>query len=278
IVNGDPANQHYQGQFLGNLYAGSSALQLQKLVNKWFLGTDHPAVNAAGLCYTLTAGTLFGSGVNFADVKQGQVSDCYFLAAISEIAFRSPQTIQNTFIANGDGTYTVRFWHNGVADYVTVDKYLPVTSTGILWYAGMCWTASNSANKLWAPLLEKAYAQLAESGWSRGTGLANAYVSIGHGWEGSVLQQVANRNATTASIVNSTTTFNPLFGYFQAGRMPMLDSNSSPAAGIVHNHVYVMVGYNSATKTFDLYNVWGYHQSLTWTQIAANFYRFTYST
>src|SRR5262249_25616108 len=151
-----------------------------------------PAVNAAGLTYTLVAGTLFGAGVNFADVKQGEVSDCYFVAALSDIAYRSPATIHNAFIDNGDGTFTVRFLHNGTPDYVTVDKYLPETSAGILWYAGMGWKANNTANKLWAPLLEKAYAQLAESGWSRGPGLANAYASIANGWEGTVIGQVAN--------------------------------------------------------------------------------------
>ena len=42
VVNGNPANAHYQGQALGNLAAGSTATQLNDLVNKWFLGTDLP--------------------------------------------------------------------------------------------------------------------------------------------------------------------------------------------------------------------------------------------
>jgi hypothetical protein len=277
VVNGDPANLHYQGQVLGNLYGGSSALQLQELVDKWFLGMDHPAVNAAGLTYTLAAGTLFGTGVNFADVKQGEVSDCYFVAALADIAYRSPATIQTAFIDNGDGTFTARFWHNGVADYVTVDRYLPTTSWGVLWYAGMGWSAANTGNKLWAPLLEKAYAQLAESGWSRGPNLANAYASISNGWEGTVLQQVANRVANSAVIVNSATTLNTLATYFQAGRMLLLDSKAATASGIVPNHDYVVVGYNATTQVFDLYNVWGYHQFLSWTQIAANFGSFCYT-
>ncbi|MGL1400024.1 hypothetical protein ACSTI4_23805, partial [Vibrio parahaemolyticus] len=43
VVLGDPANMHYQGGALGNLRAGSTGAQLEKLVDKWFLGTDHPA-------------------------------------------------------------------------------------------------------------------------------------------------------------------------------------------------------------------------------------------
>ena len=46
VVNGNAANAHFQGQALGNLAAGSSASQLNKLVDKWFLGADHPAAYA----------------------------------------------------------------------------------------------------------------------------------------------------------------------------------------------------------------------------------------
>ena len=43
VVNGNPANAHYQGAPLGNLAAGSSAAQLDDLIDKWFYGTDLPA-------------------------------------------------------------------------------------------------------------------------------------------------------------------------------------------------------------------------------------------
>ena len=54
LVNGDPANQYYTGresnnmgntsrQDLGNLYPGSSEDRVEKLISKWFMGTDSPA-------------------------------------------------------------------------------------------------------------------------------------------------------------------------------------------------------------------------------------------
>ena len=43
VVNGNIANAHYQGQSLGNLAAGDPASKLTELVDKWFLGMDHPA-------------------------------------------------------------------------------------------------------------------------------------------------------------------------------------------------------------------------------------------
>jgi hypothetical protein len=291
VVNSDPANATYQNQPLGNLHAGSSGLQLQELVNKWFLGKDHPAITGPvtgggvtyTVSYTLTAGHLFGAnGPNYADVKQGEAFDCYFTAALSEIAKGAPQAIRNAFIDNGDGTYTVRFLNHGVADYVTVDRYLPtyVTSSSTppkLWYAGLTWLASNPNNILWAPLLEKAYAQIAASGWTRGPGGTNAYSALDNGWEGAVIEHITNRSAAGAPITNSAATLNSIVSKFQAGQMVGLDSNTRTAPGIIHNHVYVVVGYNPTLHIFDCYNVWGYHQFLSWSQIVSNFFAYSYT-
>ena len=71
------------------------------------------------------------------------------MAALAEIAYRSPATITSMFIVNGDGTYTVRFYNNGKADYVTVDSQLPSGYASI-------------ANELWVGLAEKAWAQFYE--------------------------------------------------------------------------------------------------------------------
>ena len=49
VVYGDPANTALFG--IGNLHAGSSGGQLEKLVGLWFLGTDNPGTDA-GLHYT----------------------------------------------------------------------------------------------------------------------------------------------------------------------------------------------------------------------------------
>ncbi len=56
IVLGNAANSTYQGSALGNLATGSSAAQLEKLVDKWFLGSDHPAANSA---YQTASAPLF---------------------------------------------------------------------------------------------------------------------------------------------------------------------------------------------------------------------------
>ena len=146
IVLGNFANANYQGGTLGNLAVGSTATQLEMLVDKWFLGTDHPAA-ASG--YSMVSGPLFQNGVAYTDIAQGGLGDCGLMAALAEIAYRSPTTITNMFIVNGDGTYTVRFYNNGTADYVTVDSQLPSGYASI-------------ANELWVGLAEKAWAQFDE--------------------------------------------------------------------------------------------------------------------
>ncbi len=127
VVSANPANAFFQGQALGNLAAGSTTAQLEKLISKWFLGADHPVTTGT---YRQFSGQLFVNGPTYGDVKQGNLGDCYFMCSLAEAALRSPATINSMFIVNGDGTYTVRFFNGGVSQYVTVDSYLPTNANG----------------------------------------------------------------------------------------------------------------------------------------------------
>lgn len=65
------------------------------------------------------------TGATYTDVDQGVLGDCYFIAALGAIAKSSVAAIQNMFIANGDNTWTVRFYAGSTPDYVTADRLLP---------------------------------------------------------------------------------------------------------------------------------------------------------
>jgi hypothetical protein len=128
VVNHDQANAHFEGTALGDLQVGNMfSSQLVRLTYKWFLGADHPSVSDPSFTYRPASGTLFGSGgsISYADIRQGASADCWFLAALEETAIQAPAIINSMFIDNGDNTYTVRFYHGSVPDYVTVDKFLP---------------------------------------------------------------------------------------------------------------------------------------------------------
>ncbi len=80
VVNGNQANANYQGKPLGNLAVGSSSTQLTELIDKWFLGTDHPALCNTSLVYRSTAGSLFPHTPSHLDEYQGELGDCYLIS------------------------------------------------------------------------------------------------------------------------------------------------------------------------------------------------------
>lgn len=264
------ANAKYQGGNLGNLAAGSSEAQLYKLVDKWFLGTDRANATIYGSTfqYQLAKGSLFVNGPQLTDIEQGYVGDCYLLATLGSVAMIDPQAITDMFISNGDGTFAVRFFHSGVADYVTVDSYLPTDSSGRLIFAGMGNQASSTSNELWVSLAEKAYAQLNEAGWIGQNG-TNSYAGIEGGWMEPVYEQVLGTNAN--SQYKPSQSF--LSNAFQSGQMITLGSNGSTSNGVIAGHAYVLKNYNASTGTFDLYNPWGVQHitGMSFAQLQNNF-------
>ncbi|WP_421657326.1 pre-peptidase C-terminal domain-containing protein [Leptothermofonsia sp. ETS-13] len=258
VVNLNPANQFYQGARLGSLLdSGDSATKLELLIGKWFLGRDRPLARSTDgqttYSYRLASGALFQNGISYTDVQQGDLADCYLLAALAATALRSPDSIQNMFVDNGDGTYTIRFFNNGVADYITVDRYLPTTALGTFAYAGFDTFYNSPGNELWVALIEKAYAQISELGWL-GQDNINSYQGIAVGSETIALNQITNRNTTGPKPIN----FAELVNAFSAGQMVFVDSNpTNVALNIVPGHEYVVVDYNPTTQRVTLFNPWG---------------------
>jgi hypothetical protein len=287
VVNFDPADLHYQGGTLevnAGLRVGDSGTLLNNLTNKWFLGLDHPALpdsfdsnnqlipgSSAAFHYQLAAGSLFGSGIGYADIMQGQVADCFFLAPLESAAVQRPAVVTNMFIDNGDGTFTVRFYNNGSPDYVTVDRYLPADGNGKYVADNQTRNLSDSSNKLWVALAEKAYAQLAESGWSRaGTNdpakQVNAYDSINFGDPAVALSQTTGFQASAVS--NFLRDGHPLtsadvISDFQHGALIVLTTDNVTAnapshvrSDVVPNHVYPMISYFTSGNLLVLDNPW----------------------
>lgn len=279
VVNSNPANARYKGSTLGNLYANSSSIHLDKLVDKWFLGGDRPETNYT---YAYAGGSLFQNGITYGDINQGSLGNCYFVAALAETAFRSPTTIQQMFIDNGDGTYTVRFFkptnssHDTyVADYVTVDRYLPVNGNRLVYASrDLVSNYTSSSNELWVALAEKAYAQLNEEGWLQGNGTddsgVNAYSSIGGGYSGLAVEDIAGRNAQYDSL--DTSDFTILVNAYNSGKLVTFSDSG---------HAYALVGYNASTQKFKIFNPWGLSFNAEYTiaeLVNANFRSFYVST
>jgi hypothetical protein len=159
LVDGNSGNATWTGgakssTALGNLKAGSTAAQLSELNGKWLLGTDLPSdyVNMSGyspftVSYSACSSPLFGqSGPSMNDINQGYLGDCYFLSSLAEVAHQDSSIISSMFTVNGNNTYGVRFYVDGVAEYVTVNNSLADGGTMF-----------NYGTNIWASLAEKAW-------------------------------------------------------------------------------------------------------------------------
>lgn len=263
VINGDPANLR---SGIGNLFAGSASSRMDQLIGKWFYGSDRPVANGT---YRYASGSLFRNGISASDVNQGSLGNCYLIAAFGALANDRPSTIQNMFIDNQDGTYTVRFFRQGVADYLTVDRYLPVDpTTGRFIYATKDFngTHTNPNNELWVALAEKAYAQLNESGWTGQETAANSYSAIAGGWPFDPLTQISG--ASGSSFSANQLTHSQLVALVNSNTPITAGFVNGGGFGVVNEHAYTITGYDPITQRFHLHNPWGHqHANLTLQQL-----------
>ena len=253
VVNGNPANWILGGAFgnSGNLYAGAPASMLDNLIGDWFYGDN--SISWQGVSYAgYVNGALFNASrvPSYTDVYQGCLGDCTLMASLAEVAYRRPDIIQNMFINNGDGTYTVRFFDNGSPDYLTVNTCLPGDGA---------YFARVVNGVLWPALAEKAIVQENEAGWLGTLDPGNnSYSAIGNGDPAVAAAYLA----AITGLPNSgyvTAVASNLASAWQSGDLIVLCSGNTPdPLYIEHNHCYAMVGYNpSSTMPFDLFNPWG---------------------
>lgn len=95
-------------------------------------------------------------GLSPGDIIQGQLGDCYFLAAISAIA-EHPDRLKRLFLTSqneNNGLFAVALCLNGVWEEVILDDYAPCTSGGSLAFN------TSKTHELWVVLLEKAWAKV----------------------------------------------------------------------------------------------------------------------
>ncbi|PAA89492.1 hypothetical protein BOX15_Mlig013791g1 [Macrostomum lignano] len=144
----------------------------QKLSGRLFEDPDFPADNRSiypSRSYSrfewkrpkeICSDPLFISdGVSRFDVKQGELGDCWLLAAVASLSMHKKLFDQvvvpdQDFGANYCGMFRFRFWQFGEWKDVEIDDRLPTK------YGKLCFMRSEDRNEFWSALLEKAYAKL----------------------------------------------------------------------------------------------------------------------
>jgi hypothetical protein len=300
VIFGNSANATWNGGAatatrLGNLTAASTQTQADDLIGEWFLGTNLPSLNLAPVgqtnlnpAYRTSTLPLYGpSGApTIQDVNQGYLGDCYFLSSLGEVALQDPSAIKNMISANGNGTYSVRFFVNGQPDYVTVNSQLPVM-TGYRWANGSQLEFANGKTDDWVALVEKAYAQLnAQTNAPHGMQLNSAsdsYAGITAG-NGSALTLVTDQPETATSLYwNESASslgsiLKNLASSFSAGEEVLMSTPWNSGGNLVADHMYMVTGVNAATGALTIHNPWntayGGSLSMSFTetiqQLAAN--------
>ena len=208
--------------------------------------------------YLQEPGDLSVISVN--DINQGQLGDCFLLAAIGEIALWHPNAIMNMIYANPDGTETVtlNLAANGQLPTYGTTSFKPTTVTVNNTFPsnavnnGATQDVVAGVKEIWVQVLEKAVATL-----------GGGYNSIANGGSPMIaMEELAGQQ--TSWISPGPLTLQALQADAAAGDLIVMDT---PATGVlpynlVNNHAYMFESVNlvNGTPMIQLGNPWGFNQ------------------
>jgi hypothetical protein len=193
-----------------------------------------------------------------ADVQQGDLGDCYFLASLAAVANANPSLITGMISDKGGGTFEVRFYKDTAWVGKTFEART-VTVTASFPKEGDNWIyAKPSGNKFWVMLVEKAWGKFKGSYGSAEGGYANA-----------ALEAITGRACTEYDVDDYdepalASIFTNLLGdgwalaagsvhpWFSGGK------KEAKAAGVIAYHEYTIISFDATAKTLELRNPWGY--------------------
>lgn len=194
---------------------------------------------------------LFVDGISSHDLHQGQVGNCWFVAACSSLASRESlwqkvipdwkgQEWNPEKPENYAGIFHFNFWRFGEWVDVVIDDRLPTIHNSLIY------CHSNAPNEMWCALLEKAYAKLAGCYEALdGGNTADALVDFTGGVsedyelsEGDLVADEAKRNAFFEGVLKVHNRGGLISCSIKA--TSAADMESRLACGLVKGHAYAV--------------------------------------
>ncbi|MBN1310254.1 MAG: hypothetical protein JXB30_02465, partial [Anaerolineae bacterium] len=192
------------------------------------------------------------------DVDQEDLTDCYFAAAIAEIALRRPDIINRNIWDNRDGTFAVTFHLHGYTS-MRIKPMYPLHTDGKIYHL----LPGDYGLENWPLILENAWAALKSGNWDVKRGYA--VISGGGIPEGEVFEALTGKPSSV--IYPEDLTFEKIGGLFEQGNLITLSSlGHSKTAGIKEYadttlypwHSYPVEKIDRANRQIILRNVWNW--------------------
>ena len=244
------------------LTVGTSAQTFSGLVDKWFLGTNNPTLRDGAAYIDVGDKALFGGTTDMTatTVGQGSIGDCGLIASFVEFATVASDRLNGLIGANGNGTYAVKFYRQGVDTpfFVTVDS--KVANYGVSSGAGA-----------WARLLEEAYVEALAS--TKEWGIRDNDLSVLGGTGNNTATRrmtggAPKRFETAASAYDSIVqALRDDDGYVTFTSMTKNSTDANGKAQLVGSHVFAVTGINETNGNLIIRNPWT--SSLTFEMSAA---------
>jgi Calpain family cysteine protease/RTX calcium-binding nonapeptide repeat (4 copies) len=267
----DKINDATSGEIVaGNVHRVSSFYGIAKAISSAAVKLYKPSLE-------LTGGSLVDPGMdtgltykNFAtyplfadagpsrnDVCQGYVGDCWYLSVLSAMAYENPNSIRQSVVELGDGTYAVQFTRNNGDDlFVRVDADLPVDSGGELNYA---WFGAQ--NSIWVAIMEKAYACFRDAEITSPSTYVATYSNLDGGWMDEAFGDLGYHANCVWTATNATSLIDEIQAELNAGKAVTL-AVDNPASGtpLIGDHAYTVIRVQAdadGNVTLLLRNPWG---------------------